>query len=121
MPVFLLPILSGISTALRIPAIAAFIAGLAANILAWFSVRMARGLAINLTVITVIIGLATAIAASIYALGAGLSFIAPPYLTVAWGMVVPSNAIPCMSAILSARVIRWVWSWQFYVITKMSS
>ncbi|NNN47431.1 DUF5455 family protein [Vibrio sp. 2-2(8)] len=121
MPVFLLPILTGIGTALRVPAIAAFFAGLAANILAWFSARMARGLAINLTVITLIIGLATAVAASIYALAAGLSFIAPPYLSVAWGMLVPANAIPCMSAVLSARVIRWVWAWQFYVITKMSS
>ncbi|WP_194586391.1 DUF5455 family protein, partial [Vibrio anguillarum] len=44
-----------------------------------------------------------------------------PSLSVAWGMVVPANAIPCMSAVLSARVIRWVWAWQFYVITKMSS
>lgn len=121
MPVFLLPMISSISGALRIPAIAAFFAGLAANILSFFSVRFAKGIAINLTVVTLIVGLAATVAAAIYAIGSGISAVAPPFANQAWSYVVPSNAVPCLSAIFSARVIRWVWMWQFYVITKVSS
>ncbi|AGN30002.1 VI protein [Vibrio phage VFJ] len=121
MPVFLLPIITGITGALRIPAIAAFLATLAANILSWFSERFTRAVAINLTVLTMVIGLALAAASAMYALAAGLAEITPPYVVDAWGMFVPSNAIPCVATIFSAKVIRWVWGWQFYVITKMSS
>ncbi|MGY5584766.1 DUF5455 family protein [Vibrio cincinnatiensis] len=117
----LLPIVNGVSKALSIPALAAFLAGLAANILSFFTQRMARSIAINLTVITLIVGITLTAATAIYAIGAGLSYVAPPYVLQAWGMVVPSNAVPCISAIFAARVVRWVWSWQFYVITKMAS
>lgn len=121
MPVFLLPILTNIGNALRLPALAVFLGQLAANVLGWFAAKMSRSLAINLTVITMIIGVATGIALSLLAILQGLSYVAPPYLSQAFSYFVPSNAVPCVSAIFSARLIRWVWSWQFYVITKVSS
>ncbi|MCC3818117.1 DUF5455 family protein, partial [Vibrio parahaemolyticus] len=30
----------------------------------------------------------------------------------------PNNAIPCVSAIYSARLLRWVWEWKFYAIVR---
>jgi len=113
--------ISTISGALRIPAIAAFLAGLAANILTFFSARLTKSIAINLTVVTMVVGLAAHVAAAIYLIGTGIAAVAPPFASMAWGYVVPSNAVPCLSAIFSARVVRWVWAWQFYVITKVSS
>lgn len=121
MPVFLLPILNGLGAALRIPALAIFLGQLAATVLGWFAVRLSRGLAINITIVVMVIGLAAAMALSLMALIKGLSYIAPSYLSVGFSYFVPSNAIPCVSAIFSARIIRWVWMWQFYAITKVSS
>lgn len=121
MPVFLLPILSSVMTALRVPALAAFLAGMASNILAWFVKFFARGTAINLTVITMLIALTAGTTAAIYGIAAGLAQVVPPFLVDAWGIFVPGNAIPCVSAVFAARMVRWVWSWQFFVITKMGS
>lgn len=122
MPVFLLPVLNGIGNALKVPAIAAFLSSLATQVLGFFvNLKFARAVAINLTVITMVVGLTLASMTAVYIIGSGLSRVTPPYLSQAWGMFVPSNALPCISAIFSARVIRWLWSWQFYVITKVSS
>ncbi|NTU36572.1 DUF5455 family protein, partial [Vibrio diabolicus] len=34
------------------------------------------------------------------------------------GMFIPNNAVPCVSAIYSARLLRWVWEWKFYAIVR---
>ncbi|EGU31007.1 hypothetical protein VII00023_20722 [Vibrio ichthyoenteri ATCC 700023] len=119
-PVVLLPIISSIGNALKIPAIALFLGQLASTVLAWFAVRLSRGLAINLTVLTMIIALAASIALGITLIIEGLSYVSPPGLSQGFSYFVPSNAVPCLSAIFSARIIRWVWQWQFYAITKIS-
>ncbi|MFH4620489.1 DUF5455 family protein [Vibrio furnissii] len=122
MPVFLLPVLNGIGNALKVPALAAFLSSLATQVLGFFvNLKFARGVAINLTVITMVVGLTLASMTAVYAIAKGLSPFVPPYISQAWGMFVPSNALPCVSSIFAARVIRWLWSWQFYVITKVSS
>lgn len=121
MPVFLLPILGAIGTALRLPALAAFLAGLVSNVLAWFAQYFARNTAINLTIISTLIVLTAGTTGAIYAVASGLSQIVPPYVADAWGLFIPSNAIPCISAVFSARLLRWIWSWQFFVINKMGS
>ena len=121
MPVFLLPILNGISGALKLPALAIFLSQLAATILGWFATRVTRSVAINLTVLTMVVGLALTTALALNAIFSGLSYVVPPSLAQGFSYFVPSNAVPCLSAIFSARVIRWVWQWQFYAITKVSS
>ncbi|MBY8232004.1 DUF5455 family protein [Vibrio fluvialis] len=122
MPVFLLPVLNGVSKALKIPALAAFLATLATNVLSFFvNLKFARSVAINLTVISMVVGLTLAAIAAVYAIGSGLFYVVPPFIPQAWGMFVPTNAVPCVSAIFSARLVRWLWSWQFYVITKMGN
>ncbi|MDS1772513.1 DUF5455 family protein [Vibrio vulnificus] len=120
-PVFFLPMIASVTSALRIPALVSFLATLAANVLAFFSERLVRGAAINATVVTLIIGLTITLAASLYAIMTGLGSVSPPWAREAWGMFVPANAIPCISAIWSAKLIRWTWQWKFYVITKVSS
>ncbi|NVJ58002.1 MAG: DUF5455 family protein [Vibrionaceae bacterium] len=117
---FLLPIVSSVGAALRVPALAIFLGQLGANILGWFAARMTRGLAMNLTILTMIIGVAALSALAIKSLITGLSYVVPPYLSLGFSFFVPSNAIPCLSAIFAARVIRWVWVWQFYAINKVA-
>ncbi|MFB9136826.1 DUF5455 family protein [Vibrio sp. AK197] len=121
MGAFLLPILSTVSGALRIPAIAMFLGNLAAQVLGWFVQRMSRRLAVNLTILTMVAGLTVTTSAALYGIVNGLSFVIPSYLSEGISLFVPDNAIPCVAAIGSARIIRWVWEWQFFTIMKVSS
>ncbi|WP_089138188.1 DUF5455 family protein [Vibrio rumoiensis] len=121
MPIFLLPVISGISNLLRLPALAIFLGQLAATILGWLATRITRSVAINLTVLTMVLGLALTTALALSAIFNGLSYVVPPELSQGFAFFMPDNAIPCISAIFSARVIRFVWQWQFYAITKVSS
>lgn len=121
MAAFLLPVLTGASKALKVPALAAFLGGLAANIMGWWSKRVASGLVINATILTLIVSITIAVAVALYAMLGTLSYFVHPSITQAWSMFMPTNAIPCLSTILSAKVVRWVWSWQYFAIIKMSS
>lgn len=118
--VALLPIITGISSAMRLPALASFLAGIAAQIFGYFALKLSRRMALNLTITVLVIGLAAAIALSIQTIAVGLSYAAPPELRQGFGMFVPNNAVPCISAILAARLVRWVWEWQFYVVSKVA-
>lgn len=120
MPVFLLPIISAVGTVLRVPAIAAFIAALAAQFVAWFSTFVARGIALNLAVIVVVVGLAVAISSGFWLALEGLSYVLPPEFSRGMGLITPSNAVPCFSTIAAAKVTRWVWEWQIYAIQQVS-
>ena len=116
----LLPILGSIGTALRIPALATFFAGLAASMVAYFMTWFTRRVAINLTIITLVFGLTAAIFATIKASMAGISTVAPDYFIHALNMITPDNFWPCASAIFSAKIIRWVWIWKVHFITMYS-
>jgi len=114
----LLPIVSGISAALRLPALVAFIAQIATTLFGWFFIAKARNVTINLVIITLLIGLTLALTLAIYTLATGLSYVTPPFWSQTAGMFIPNNAIPCVSAIYSARLLRWVWEWKFYAIVR---
>ncbi|OCH17125.1 DUF5455 family protein [Aliivibrio logei] len=119
-PVFLLPLIAATSKVLRIPAIAVFFGGLAAQLVAWFSVFVSRNIALNLAVIAFVVGLAVAIAASFWLMLEGISYVLPPEFSRAMGMITPSNAIPCLSTVASAKIARWVWMWQIYAIHRVT-
>ncbi|MGF1903386.1 DUF5455 family protein [Aliivibrio sifiae] len=120
MPVFLLPLFGSLAKVARIPAIAAFIAGLAAQIVAWFSTFVARGVALNLAVVVVVAGLAVAVSSGFYLMLEGIRYVLPPEFSQAMGMITPSNAVPCLSTIAAAKIARWVWVWQIYAIHKVT-
>lgn len=46
-----------------------------------------------------------------------ISPITPPQLDTALGLVMPSNFRACVSAYLSAYVLRWLYDWQIKVLT----
>jgi hypothetical protein len=116
----LLPILGTIGNAMRLPALAAFLGGLSAKIFGFFFLRYTKQIAINLTIVTMIVGLATAVSYSIYALLTAIHFVAPSFISQAWGFFIPDIAVPCVSTILSARIMCWVWEWQVYIVTKVA-
>lgn len=119
-PVLLLPLLAGTANLLRIPAIAVFFGGLAAQLVAWFTTFVSRGIALNLAVIVFVVGLAVVISASFWLMLEGISYALPPEFSRAMGMITPSNAVPCLSTVASAKIARWVWEWQIYAIHKVT-
>ncbi|HCE3433064.1 TPA: hypothetical protein NG611_003752 [Vibrio parahaemolyticus] len=52
----LLPIVSTIGTALRLPALVAFISQIATTLFGWFFIAKARNVTINLVILTLLIG-----------------------------------------------------------------
>lgn len=116
----LLPVLSSVGGALRLPALAAFLGSLATKVFEIFFLKFSKQMAINLTIVTMILGMATAVSLTIYTMLTAIHFIVPSFISEAWGFFVPDIAVPCASTIMSARVMRWAWIWQMYTITKMA-
>lgn len=116
MPVLFLPIISGIATALRLPALAAFLGTLFAQMVAffaqWFTVKTAMQLGIIAAVVTLTVGLFAFIKSLMF----GIAVVAPPQFAQAMSMIIPNNLPLCFSAIVSAHVVRWVWIWQVHFI-----
>lgn len=112
MPVFLLPIISAASTALRLPALAAFLAGIFANIVAFFAKWFTKNTAMQLGIIAAVSSVTIAMVATIKSLIFGLTFVLPPMYIQAMSLIVPDSLPVCFSAIVSAKVVRWVWIWQ---------
>lgn len=64
----LLPIVSTIGTALRLPALVAFISQIATTLFGWFFIAKARNVTINLVILTLLIGLTVTLTLAIYTL-----------------------------------------------------
>ncbi|WP_240326183.1 DUF5455 family protein [Vibrio splendidus] len=116
----LLPVISNIGRVMQLPALAAFLGGLATKVFELFFLKFSKQMAMNLTIVTMVLGMATAVSFVIYGILTGLHFIVPSFISEAWGFFVPDIAVPCVSAIMSARVIRWAWIWQMYAITRIA-
>ncbi len=68
----LLPIVSTIGTALRLPALVAFISQIATTLFGWFFIAKARNVTINLVILTLLIGVTVTLTLAIYTLATGL-------------------------------------------------
>ena len=119
MPV-IFPILSSLATAIRLPALAAFFGGLFAQMAGFFATRFTVGTAVQLAAISSIVGLTVVLLSVFHSIVYGLSVITPPYFNNAMSLIVPSNLLPCVTAIMSAKVVRWVWEWQVFFIQQVA-
>lgn len=120
MPAFLLPIITGVSHMMRLPALIAFLAGIFGQIIAFFAKYMTTKVAMQLTIITTISALTLAVFAAIKALVTAVSVVAPEGLVQGASLVIPDNAAICVSSIISAHAIRYVWSWKVYFIESFA-
>ena len=114
-------ILSSIATAARLPALAGLLGGLFAKVVAVFATRFSASAAIQLGDITAIVGLTLALLLVLKGIVLGISATLPPFYSQAMSLVIPTNLLPCMTAVISARIVRWVWVWQVYFIQSVAS
>jgi uncharacterized membrane protein len=96
--------------------LATFLGSLFSSVVAFFMQYVTKRLAIVLAVISAIAALTLGFFAAILALVNAVSSVTPPYFSVAMSWIVPSNAPLCISTILTAHLIRWVYEWNVKVI-----
>ncbi|MEK0157905.1 DUF5455 family protein [Pseudoalteromonas piscicida] len=120
MPVFLLPIITGAANMMRLPALIAFLAGIFGQIIAFFAKYMTTKVAMQLTIITAVSALTLGVFAIIKALIMAVSVVAPEGLVHGASLVIPDNAAICLSSIVSAHTVRYVWIWKVYFIESFA-
>jgi len=96
--------------------IIAFFAGLIKSSIAILGAVWGAKIAVRLVVIGIFITLFLAVLVGLSALVSGLSYVAPTMLSTVWSWVVPSNFVPCATAIISTQVTIWVWKWKGWAI-----
>jgi hypothetical protein len=101
---------------LGLPALGVFLGGVFSGIVGFLATYLTKKVAITLAVLTVITGLTVAFMATIHGLVAGVTYYTPDALNMAVSWFVPDNAIPCVSAVWSARIFRWVYEWKIRII-----
>jgi len=93
-----------------------FLSSLMSSALTFLVSVLSAKVVIALYRITVVVAVTAVAFAGVKALFVGLAYVAPAELTQAASLVVPGNAYACISAVLSARIIVWAWSWKKYYI-----
>lgn len=107
---------------MALPALAGvgWLAGLVANAFAALLVFFGKFFTARMAVVATMIVAALALTAAFYVSIAGvialISPVAPPFFSDAIGMFLPSNAKACISAILAAYVLRWLYDWQIKIL-----
>lgn len=92
------------------------LASLFASALAIFSRQLLNRLVIIAAVTAALVTVVTLFIISIKALLSGLVVPLPAAATVGFSLVVPSNFAGCVSVIMSAHILRFVYEWKTRVI-----
>lgn len=79
------------------------------RIVEFFTAYVGKKLALRAGLAVMFGGISTAFLLGIKALILGMSLVIPPELMISWGWFMPDNFSTCVSLILSAEVIAWVY------------
>lgn len=105
-----IPVIAGI------PWLAGIIGGLFSAVFGYFTSFLTKRFAVVAAAVAVIVGITTAFFAAIQGLVSGLSIVAPEELSLAAGLVVPTNATACATAYMTALVVRWAYQWNVKIV-----
>ncbi|MBE4592206.1 hypothetical protein BOO24_07460 [Vibrio navarrensis] len=116
----LIPAIGTIATATVTTAITTIVST-AVSVFGGFLVRF---LSVGFTTRLIAVGLlATITAASItgiISIADVIQFYAPPQFNQAVSLVVPDNSTFSVGTIISCKIARWLYTWKFFVIEKLS-
>lgn len=119
MPLPAVPILAGISNALRLPALIAFFTQMAAVVFGYLAARIGPALARNATVLAAIVAATGVAFFAVQALYSALNIYLPSFMAV-YSMLKPDSFDLCVSTIFSARFINWLFQWKWFAIERMA-
>ena len=105
---------------LGLPALISFFAGALGGIASFLIKYWTKKTVMIATFVAGVVALFAAFYAAIWALFASLSVSLPPHFSDAVGYVMPDNAIPCVTAIMSAHVIKFAYQYNEYLVSKVS-
>lgn len=101
---------------LGLPWLAGVLGSIFLGLVAGVSKYVTKRFALIAVAITALITVTATFFAAINALLVSISYVAPQQLVDSFFLFMPSNAIPCISAILSAKLLRWVYDWNVRII-----
>jgi hypothetical protein len=105
-----LPVLAGI------PLLLTAIGGLFVSAFTYISLFISKKLILLTAAILIIAATTTAFFSALSSLTSSISFSAPPWYNLAVQLVVPENATFCVSAMLSAHLLRFAYDWNIKLI-----
>jgi hypothetical protein len=100
---------------LGIPWLATAIGTALTGLIAFFGKFLTKKLAIVAAAVTAAVGFTAAFIASIEGLMAGIAYGMPS--TGNWFAFLPDNLSACVSAILAAELVRWVYDWNIKILS----
>lgn len=86
-----------------------FFSSLLGSLAGFFGQWITKKAALGAAAVTLFAGITLAFAATLKALAAGVVYAVPSSCAV--GYCIPSNLVPCVSAVLAALMARWVYDW----------
>lgn len=105
-----LPLLAGI------PWLAGVIGALFVSMFTWLVQFVTKKIALTLAALAVLLTVTTAFFAAIEGLLTLIVAVAPTELTQACSLILPTNTTGCLTAVMSAHLLRWVYGWQVRII-----
>ncbi|MDT8385158.1 MAG: DUF5455 family protein [Gammaproteobacteria bacterium] len=98
------------------PLLAAWMGSLFSGIVGFFSSWLTKRVALVLTGITVIVSLTAAFITAIDALYTAMAVTLPTEIVIGASWFLPTNTSACISAYISAHLLRWAYDWNTKVI-----
>jgi len=98
------------------PLLAAWIGNLIVSLVSFFTVILTKRIAIALAVIAAVVTVTATFIGAMEAVIAGVVYVAPTELVMAWGWLVPDNLDNCIVAIITGHVLRWAYDWNVKVL-----
>ena len=109
-----IPVLAGL------PWLVSILGGLLGSLIGYFAKFVTRKLAVVAAVVAAMVALTAAFMLAIEGLASAVMASAPPELSIAASLVVPSNASACLSAILTGHLIRYAYEWNIKIVRMKS-
>lgn len=106
----MIPVLAGI------PWLAGLIGGLFSSLFTWFAQYFTRRFAVIAAVLVIIGSLTLGLFTALDALASGLSLAAPSWMLEAAGHFLPSNTLACVTAVTTAKLLRYAYDWNIRII-----
>lgn len=119
-PVFLAGIVGVASKVMKVPIVAAFLSALTVEIFNFLAKFATKRIALTVALMTILTSLILSIFSAVKTLILSLPLSLPDYLIHGFNFFMPDNMGTCISVIISAKILKWAFAWQFYFLDKIT-
>lgn len=98
-------------------ALGIFLIGLSTDLVNFFLRFFTKKVALSLVAVSVLAALTASFYAGLEALTSSLTVVTPTAIQIAASWIVPSNTSVCLAAVGAARLARFAYDWQSFIVT----